>query len=130
MNENDIEVALKARIGNADLGIAVVYPNKQTKYPVPYIVVQVSLADTTDNTIDGSKPMIQGFLTATVVTDEGIGSGEASLTASAIKALFPMGQRITLSDGVIEVKKQPSVLTGFSQGGAWRQPVKITFDAG
>jgi hypothetical protein len=131
MNEADIEAALKARIRTADLdGLKIVYPNSQTKYAVPYAVVAVQFTDATDVTIDGSKPMIQGFVMVTAVTSEGTGTREASTIAAAIKALFPMGYRITLADGVIEIKKPPSALAGFLQGGAWRQPVKITFDAG
>ena len=131
MNDADVDMALKARIDQADLGgLPVIYPNNQTKQAVPYVVVQVTFNEVKDDTIDGSKPIIPGFMIATVVTSEGIGPRDALTTAGLIKALFPMGYRISLADGIIEVKKQPSVLSGFPQGGAWRQPVKIIFEAG
>ena len=131
MNIAGIEDTILARLRNAEIeGLALVWPNLQTKLPVPRAVVQTSFGETFDATLDASAPFVPGFIMVTVVTEEGKGTTESLQFAAQIVALYPMGLRLTAPDGKIEIKRHPSILTGFSQGGAWRQPVKISFEAG
>lgn len=128
MNEADIEIALKARLGMNFFDLPVIYPNDTAPVGVEYVVVQIERFKPTDRTLRGTSPKRPGLLTITIVSPQGETSAEGTRQADTIAALYPMGLRLPFTGGSIEIPSHPFI-RGFKQGANWRTAVIIDFTA-
>lgn len=130
MTENEIEVALKARLGTYPLaGFTYSWPNLNFSGDKPYAQVTFVRVTRSDRTVVDGNTVSQGKLIVTLVTREGVGTTEANTAAQAVAALFPKALRIPVADGHIMITKPPDIREGFPDAGDWRTPVIIDYIA-
>jgi hypothetical protein len=133
VNDSDIENALDGIFLAANLsGLTLLFSNATPAVnpPVrPYAFIEVMLDEALDDTLAATRRRVQGRISALVVIDEGGGKQPATVLCDQIVALFPMGRRIICPGAKIEIRKPPSKKPGYAQGGAWRTPLIISFEA-
>lgn len=130
MTENDIELAIKARLGNYPLvGFTYSWPNLNASGIKPYAEVTFVRVTRFDRTTGDGQTVSQGQLIVTLVTREGVGTTEANAAAQALASLFPKTLRIPAADGVIVITKPPDIREGFPDAGDWRTPVIVDYIA-
>ena len=124
------DIALKARLASLS-GTPKAWPNEvfdpAAPGNMPYIACTVVRAGTTDETVDGTAPVVVGRLIATVVVEAGTGEIKADTIAAQIAALFPMGLRIPAGAQSICIMQPPHIREGMPDGAYWRVPVSIPF---
>lgn len=128
MTENDIEVALKARLGNNPLpGFAYSWPNVNMAGTKPYAEITFVRVERLDRTVGEGPPLSRGKLIVTLVTREGVGTTDANTAAQTVAALFPKASRLPAANGIIVITKPPDIREGFPDAGDWRTPVIIDY---
>jgi|GEM_PF-1831556 len=128
MNDADIENAIKARFAGGALVWPIAWPNQNAPGTVPFIALDIVPTGRTDDTLDGSVPIAEGFVMARAVIGEGTSTSEANRKAHEITTLFPRGLRIAVAGGgEIRVIRHPEPLQGFNADRKWNKPVRITF---
>lgn len=130
MTENEIETALLGRIGaNPVMGYAYAWPNQDAPGTKPYISVQIVRIVRRDPALAGGALISQGRVVATVVTALNKGTSAANAAAEAVAALFPKALKIAAGTGVITITKPADIREGFPEGGDWRTPVIVDYEA-
>ena len=128
MNDADIENAIKARFAGGALVWPIAWPNQNAPGTVPFIALDIVPTGRTDDTLDGTAPIAEGFVMARAIIGEGTSTSEANRKAQAIADLFPYGLLITVTGGgTICVVKPSEPLQGFNADRKWIKPVRITF---
>lgn len=130
MTENEIELALKSRLGNYPIsGFSYAWPNLDAVNSKPYLHVQIVRVGTSDRTAAGGGRVSRGKLVVTVVTASNISTELANSAAQKISDMFPFPLRIPAGDGFITVTKPADIREGFPDAGDWRTPVIIDYIA-
>jgi len=128
MNDADIENAIKARIAGGGLIWPIAWPNQNAPGTVPFIALDIVPTARTDVTLDSSVPIVEGFVMARAIVQEGTSTAAANSKADQIADLFPRGLKIVIAGGgTILVIKHPEPLQGFAADQKWIKPVRITF---
>jgi hypothetical protein len=129
VTEEDISDELGRRLLQAVSLTPVVFENRDSLPPMPYIAAEVVRVSTTDDTLRGGFTRSVGFLQATVVTEAGIFANPALRIADEIAAAFPKGDRLNITGGTVLITKPPAIGQGFRDGPDWRVPVRIDYEA-
>lgn len=130
MTENDIELALKSRLGTYPLpGYAYAWPNLDVPNAKPYLQVQIVRVSNSDPTIAGVHKISRGKLIVTVVTVSNTSTENANSAAQQISDMFPFPMRIPAGSGFITIMKPADIREGFPDAGDWRTPVIIDYIA-
>lgn len=130
LSEALIENAIKARIGNASLGIAIAWPNKSFPAKRPYYEVSFLDSSRSGGALKGGATIekIEGTLAVIVVVDNDGHTTVANEYADEIVAIFPEGERIQITNGEV-CFRLPNIKKGFEANGQWRTPVIIPYYA-
>lgn len=127
MTASTIHAALKARIEALTFSpaIPVAWPNKDyTPNGERFLQVTILPAPNQRMTIDALHRR-SGSVIITVASRVNNGSGEGDGLADAVAAHFPADLKL----GSVRITASPSIREGFPDGGYWRTPVVIPFEA-
>jgi hypothetical protein len=126
------EAEIVAAIGNrleAGTSLPIVWPNKAASPAMPYLMCDIVPVSRRDPTIAGGAKTHIGFAMISVVAEKDSFATEALNHADAIAALFPFALRISTGTGKVLITKPPEVLRGYPDDTAWRQPVRVAYEA-
>lgn len=130
ISEAEIEAVLKARLGtNPITGLPLIYPNDPAPGTKPFALVEILRLGRKDDTMDGTGTTSRGQFIITIVVAEATFTRAAMVFADTISALFPMGLRLIVPGGKLEVRKPPDIKAGYSSNASWRTPVVVDYEA-
>lgn len=134
MEEEDIENALKGRLGNNLTGLpsSVAWPNQDFDDDPPYLEVQFSGGFSNNTRLKGGGPgeRVNGVMNVMVVTQQGVSTGAGNNYAGIVKSLFPMGLSLSITGGSVNILQPPSIRKGFEDdGNLWKVPVIVQYEA-
>lgn len=127
MNETDIANAITARLDTLSHSIA--WENRDADLTVPYIACQMVRVGKTDPALAGGAAVHQGYAIATVVTQKGAFTTEATNISAEVEALFTKGLRLSITGGTVVITKPAEALTGYQDQSDYRLPVRIDYRA-
>lgn len=123
----------------AGLAVPVAYPNQRfdpnsavrASFGTLYVDAVVQLNTTDDLTLEQDAPRLSGMLILTVVTDINKSDGAAYDVAADLKALYAAGSKFVVATPAytITIMGHPHIREGMPDGGYWRTPVLVPFDA-
>ena len=129
MSELAISKALQQRLVAAAIG-TVVFENQDANPARPFLFVQHVPTERIDVTIAGGQMISRGFMSVTVVTDEGSFATGGMALIDAVSAQFPKGLRLPLEGGgVLTIPQPPRILPGFQDLADYRRVVQVFYDA-
>ncbi|WP_306150747.1 phage tail terminator-like protein [Roseovarius sp. MMSF_3281] len=130
MNTKDIRNALKSRLVSANIGPNRAHPNVEPTGGRPFFEMSFTGIDREGGTLKGNEILSEtGQFTAVVVVDQGGGEDDALDYADAVAALFPEGQRITITDGEIVIRRPAEIRGGYPTDADYRVPVAVFYRA-
>lgn len=130
MNTKDIRNALKSRLAGGSIGPGGAWPNVEYTGARPYFDTSFTGLVREGGTLKGNEIDAEtGQFTAVVVVDQGGGEDGALDYADAVAALFPEGQRITITGGEIVIRRPADIRGGFPTETDYRVPVAIFYRA-
>lgn len=131
MDKREITEAIWDRLRLNVLGIEWCPPNVNKAGIRPRAEVTFPEADREGRSLKGNQEVIErGTCLVVVVTDQGIGPGEAEGFAEDICAALYEGLRMNITGGEVAIIAPPSIQGGFPDGDKeWRLPVLATYYA-
>ena len=128
LQEDEIENALKARLGNGSLGYNIAWPNRSKPEKRPLLEVSFPEAARQGGALAGAADIeiIEGMMAVIVVVDNDTHTTEANNIADQVATLFPEGTKISITNGEITLRL-PDIKKGFEGNGQWRTPVMIPY---
>lgn len=130
MNTKNIRNALKARLAGGSIGPSGAWPNIDYSGARPYFDVTFASVDRDGGTLKGGEILWEtGQFNAVVVVDQGGGEDAAADYADAVAALFPEGQRITITGGEIVIRRPTQIRSGYPTDADYRMPVAVLYRA-
>lgn len=134
MNTKDIRNALKSRLAGGYIGpgagAGLAWPNVDYSGARPYFDTSFTGLVREGGTLKGNEIKTEtGQFSAVVVVEQGSGEDAAADYADAVAALFPEGQRITITGGEIVIRRPVDIRGGFPTNQDYRMPVAIFYRA-
>lgn len=129
MTPTEIENALGQRLKAMTDVPPIAWPNRDANPARPFLHFQHVPVGRTDQTLDGAGEVASGYVTITVVSEQGEFANPANDLAAMVMAQFPYGLELVAGSGVITVMKPPEEQAPFKDGADWRQPVRIDYEA-
>jgi hypothetical protein len=132
LDEAEIENALKKRLYDASLGLAISWPNFAEPDTVrrPFLEVRFPGSERVGGSLKGAATIqrIEATMAVIVVVDENSHTSTANGYAMDVATAFEEGTRIAIEYGEICLG-MPDVKKGFEAKGEWRVPVIIPYTA-
>lgn len=133
LSEYEIENGMKANLGNNNAtGLTIEFPNSTTgSNDRPYMKVRFGGGDRRGGALKGQNQIetVRGFMTITLVYDEGDGTSQANQVGTTVAELFTEGDGFDITNGKVYYGL-PSVKKGFrAENKEWRVPVIIPYHA-
>lgn len=128
MTEADIANAIGQRLAGGT-ALPIVWDNKAAAPDMPYLICEVVPVSRRDPTLAGGATIRTGFAMVTVVSQLDQFTTDALGHAETVAALFPKGLRLTAGDGKVLVTDPATVIKGYRDEPAWRQPVRVPYEA-
>lgn len=131
MNTTNIRNALKARLASGSYGGAGIgWPNVDYNGSRPYFDTSFSGLSRVGDGVQGDEILEElGQFNAVVVVDHGSGEDAAHDLADAVAALFPEGERISITGASIAIIAPTGIRGGFPTDADYRVPVAIRYHA-
>lgn len=131
MSTEELEIALKKNLFDANLGYPIGWPNQffeDTTFP--YLIVQMIRGDSTRLGTNGSdQEYHNGIFQISVMVEFGTSTAVANGICDEVKDVFPAGLRIPLTAGYCDVMRRPVVEAGYKDDAGWRTPMSIYYRA-
>lgn len=132
MNSKDISTALKTRLAGLSPSPDVNWPNVNSDPgEVPRFEVVFSSRVTTDPALKGgSIHREEGIMRVIICTAHGTGEDAGLDYLDDLRGLFPKGQRISITGGVVTITAEPTADgPAFPDDTTYRLPVAIRYSA-
>ena len=130
MNTKDIRNALKSRLAGGSIGPSGAWPNIEYTGALPFFDTSFAGIVREGGTLKGNEILSEtGQFNAVVVVDQGGGEDDALDYADAVHALFPEGQRITITGGEIVIRRPAEVRGGYPTNADYRVPIVVSYRA-
>lgn len=132
MKASDVRNALKSRLAGGSIGPAGAWPNVNFTGSRPYFDVSFTGVSRDGGTLKGDELLREtGQFNAVVVIDQNAPGGADSALdyADAVAALFPEGQRITITGGEITIPRPADIRGGYPTETDYRVPVVVRYRA-
>jgi len=130
MNTKDIRNALKSRLAGGAIGPSAAWPNVNHNGTQPYFDTSFTGIVREGGTLKGNEILSEtGQFNAVIVVDQGGGEDAAADYADAVAALFPEGQRISITGGEIVIRRPVDIRGGYPTDADYRVPVAIHYRA-
>ena len=131
MTIDDIEMAIKAHVGNGLLAWPIAWPNQDVPDPAPQPRIELTVDRNTDDDAPLSGGLIrsEGFIRALCIVQKGTSTSAVNVKAQEVRDLFPKALRLPVSGGYVKITNAANVAAGFRDGSDWVVPVIIPYRA-
>ena len=132
MTDTDVEFALQARLAQITVDfpeLTIVYENKISNPPRPYLYVEHVPTGQTDPTLTGGHKTSAGFMAVSIVIGQDQFVTDARRITDAIEALFPYPTLISLTDGKVTIDRPVRRIKGYQSGMDYLMPLNIYYQA-
>lgn len=131
MRKTDINNGIKDALIAGAPSVDFVWPNVRAEFDRTYVTTSFTVQSRVDNSLKGGDHILRenGLVVLVVVTETNQGEDEANDLAQDLADLFPMGEKIGITDGEITISRAPAIRGGFKDGSEWRVPVEIPYVA-
>jgi len=124
MNDADIYELFKARVVAAPLYMSVVPPNCDTLPQKPYLLIDVTTINRSNQSLSGGIEKAEGICQVTLVSETDEDEMASNVEAQKIKDLFPYGLRM---GNEVLVTKPTDIKQAYRDGPDWRTPIHIEY---